>query len=80
MASLDFTKITDGTLEGVGYFDLAVKALRAHMQDAVDNNEITQSELGSIYTGVLPGLFKDSLAFEVQDVQIKLGKIPSTVK
>lgn len=80
MASLDFTKITDGTLEGTGYFDLAVKALRAHMTEAVNNNEITQAELGAIYTGVLPGLFKDALQFEVQDVQIKLGKIPSTVK
>lgn len=80
MASLDFSKITDGTLEGTGYFDLAVKALRAHIAAAIDANEITQEEAGKIYTGVLPGLFKDSLQFEVQDVQIKLGKIPSTLK
>lgn len=79
MASLDFSKITDGTLDGTGYFDLAVKALRAHIGAAVEDNEITQAEAGAIYTGVLPGLFKDSLQFEVQDVQIKLGKIPTMI-
>lgn len=80
MASLDFSRITDGTLNGNGYFDKAVATLRAHINDAVNNNEITQAEAGAIYTGVLPGLFKDSIMFEVTDVQVKLGKIPTVLK
>lgn len=80
MASLDFSKITDGTLTGTGYFDLATQALKAHITDMLDMNHITQAEAGQVYASVLPALFKDALQFEVQDVQIKLGKIPSIVK
>jgi len=80
MASLDFTKVTDGTLTGNGYFDVAIRTLRAHISDALSNNELTQEGAGVVYTGVLPGIFEQAVAFEVQDVQIKLGKIPSVLK
>jgi len=80
MASLDFNNVTDGTLNGTGYFDKAVHTLRLHIQDALANNELTQEGAGIVYTGVLPGIFEQAVAFEVQDVKIKLDKLPSVLK
>jgi len=78
--SLNFELITDGHADGDGYFDLAVSALKEHIDIALSDNQITQEQVGAIYTGVLPGLFKDAMSFVITDEQIRLGKIPSTLR
>jgi len=62
--------ITDLTLEGEGSFDKLMRAMRLHINDAVYNNEITQSEAGAIYTGVIPTIIQESVRFEMQKNQV----------
>jgi hypothetical protein len=77
---LDFNKVTDGSITGNGYFDKLMVSLRNHIQDAVTENEITQAEAGAIYTGVIPSMIEQAVNFAITDEQIRLGKVPSTLK
>ena len=81
MASLNWGAIVgDKTLENGGYIGDMLKVARAHISDAVDNGEMTQAQAGEVYTALLPSVLQQGIAFNVQDVQLKLSKIPSTLK
>jgi hypothetical protein len=76
MADISFDHVTESlispegeystnTLTGKGHFDVLMKALRAHISEAVDNNEITQEIAGQVYTGVIPSLVTEAVKFEL---------------
>ena len=58
--------ITEIDLEGEGSFDVLMRTLRLHIAEAVTDNEITQSEAGAIYTGVIPSIVQQSVEFELR--------------
>ena len=74
---LDINKVTDGDIDGEGYFDRFMKSINNHIQEAVNNNTITQEIAGNVYTGVIPSILSEGIRFEKEkalldlDVQIK---------
>ena len=62
---IKFENITTGELDGTGHFDKLMRTLRAHIKEAVENNEITQSEAGQVYVGVMPSLIEQAVQYEL---------------
>jgi len=64
--AITLTDITEIDLNGNGSFDKLMRAVRLHINDAVNNNEITQGDAGEIYTNVIPSIVQQAVQFEMQ--------------
>jgi len=64
--SVNFSNITDKTLNGNGWFDQFLTATRVQLSDARDKNEITQGMLGEILSSALPSMMAEAVKFELQ--------------
>jgi hypothetical protein len=58
--------ITELTLDGNGSFDKLMRAIRLHINDAIQNQEISQSEAGQIYVNVIPSIIQEAVRFEME--------------
>ncbi len=54
------------TIDTGGYVGDLMTVARAHIKEAVDNNEITQAQAGEIYTAMIPSAFQTGLAFSMK--------------
>ena len=68
MASdINWTKLVgEKSLTDGGYTGDLMLTARAHIADAVKNNEITQAQAGEIYTAMIPSAFQTALAFALK--------------
>jgi hypothetical protein len=64
---VQFTKVTDGTADGDGYFDKLMVSLGNHLDLAVNANRITQGEAGQVYSNVIPSMIQESTKFALQE-------------
>jgi len=51
------------TLEDGGYVGDFMAVARAHLNEAKDNGEITQGEVGEVYSAMIPSAFQQGLQF-----------------
>ena len=58
--------VTELTLDGNGSFDKLMRAVRLHINDAIQKQEISQSEAGQIYVNVIPSIIQEAVRFEMQ--------------
>jgi len=65
--NINWTNLTgDKSLAAGGYIgDLMVLA-RAHIADALKNNQITQEQAGAVYTEMIPSAFQSGIAFAMK--------------
>lgn len=54
------------TIETGGYIGDLMAVARAHINDAVTKNEITQEQAGEIYTAMVPSAFQTGLAYSMK--------------
>lgn len=71
--------VGDKTVASGGYAGDLLKVTLAHIQEARDNNQITESDLGGIYTAAITGALNTATTFELEVEKIKLSKIPSVM-
>ena len=80
MADADWdTIVSEKSINDGGFVGDLLTLARAHIDDAVTNNEITQEQAGMIYTEMIPSAFKEGINYFLQIKQIRLGIIPSTL-
>lgn len=58
--------VGDKNVDTGGYVGDLMTIARAHIQDALKKNEITQAEAGEIYTAMIPSAFQTGLAFAMK--------------
>lgn len=63
--------VTDG-----GYVGDLLKLARAHVDEAIKNNELTQSDAGQIYTAMIPAAFQNGIMFALEE-ELTEAKISS---
>lgn len=54
------------TIAAGGYIGDLMTVARAHVQDALTKNEITQAQAGEIYTAMIPSAFQTGLAYSMK--------------
>ena len=72
--------IGDKTLIAGGYVGDLLTVARAHIDDALNKNHITQAQAGEIYTAMIPSAFQNGIGFEVEQEKVALSKLPSTLR
>lgn len=85
--------VGNNTVENGGYVGDLMAIARAHIEDAVRSNEITQAEAGQVYTAMIPAAFSSGIQFEMQnelnssqlanskiDAALKLETVPANIK
>lgn len=64
MANVNWDNLVGSkTISAGGYIGDLMTVARAHIQDALLKNEITQEQAGEIYTAMIPSAFQTGLAF-----------------
>jgi len=63
---IEFKNVTDGSKDGKGVFDVAMRSLNNHIKSAMDNQLIKQSDAGAIYTQLIPTIFQTTVQFELE--------------
>jgi len=67
---IKFSNITDGSgVDGTGYFDIAMKSLGLHIDEALKKQRITQSGAGEVYAQAIPAIMEQALKFELSKEQ-----------
>ena len=69
---IEIDKITTGEIDGTGSFDKFMQTVNLHIEEAVNNNTITQEIAGQTYVGIIPGLFDRAINFEKENLLIDL--------
>lgn len=64
-------EFTESKVDGMGVFDLLMKANKSHLEDEFNKSRIRGSEYATVYLGMLESTMQHALAFFVQ--QRKLG-------
>lgn len=64
--AVDLTNITKVSLDGDGIFDVLMRTLRLHMVDSMEKSELTQSQVGAIYSSTLPSIIQEALQYDLQ--------------
>lgn len=59
--------IGTGTIDDGGYVGGLLKLARAHVAEAITNNELTQSEAGAVYTAMIPAAMQSGIEFAMQE-------------
>jgi len=59
------SNITETSLEGNGSFDLFMTTLSLHIAKAIKSQQITQSQAGEIYVGVIPSMISEAVKLEL---------------
>ena len=78
MAIIDWnTVVGDSTVDNGGYIGDLLKLARAHVDEAIRNNELTQEAAGQIYTAMIPAAFENGITFAMQDsmTEAQIAKI-----
>jgi len=55
------------TVSDGGYVGDLLKLARAHIDEAIRNNELTQGDAGQIYTAMIPAAFQNGIGFSMQE-------------
>ena len=58
--------VGEKTIESGGYCGDLMAVARAHIKDAIDNQQITQEQAGEIYTAMIPSAFQTALAYSMK--------------
>ena len=68
MAVINWSDIVgSSTIADGGYVGDLLTLARAHVNDALIKNEITQAEAGQVYTAMIPAAFQNGIGFAMQD-------------
>ena len=59
--------VGDKTIANGGYIGDLLTIARAHVQDAITSNELTQNEAGQIYTSMIPAAMQNGIGFAMQE-------------
>lgn len=70
---IDINLITDGKIDGDGYFDVFMRSVNNHIKEAVDSNTITQEIAGAVYTGIIPSILGEGIKFEKEKEMLALS-------
>ena len=57
--------VGDGTLENGGHIGDLLKVARAHVDDAVTKNRLTQQDAGQIYTAMVPAAMQSAINYVI---------------
>jgi len=55
------------TIDDGGYVGDLLKLARAHVDEAIVNNELTREAAGEIYTAMIPAAFQNGIGFAMQE-------------
>jgi len=85
MATINWTNIIGTkTIADGGYIGDLLTVARAHVEDSLNKGELTQEEVGKIYSQMIPAAFQQGINLEIKDIElameqekIRLSKIPS---
>ena len=55
------------TIDDGGYVGDLLTLARAHVQDALVKNELTQAEAGEVYTAMIPAAMQNGIGFAMQE-------------
>ncbi len=58
--------VGDKTVDAGGYAGDLMTVARAHIKDAIDNQQITQEQAGEIYTAMIPSAFQTALQYAMK--------------
>lgn len=59
--------VGEGTLASGGHIGDLLKVSRAHVDDAVGKNRLTQAQAGEIYTAMIPAAMQSALKFVLDE-------------
>lgn len=68
---IPINEFTESKVDGMGVFDLLMKANRAHLEEEFNKSRIRGPEYATVYLGMLESTMQNALAFFIQ--QRKLG-------
>ena len=71
--------VGEKTIDSGGYAGDLMTVARAHIKNAIDNQQITQEQAGEIYTAMIPSAFQTAYSFSIEQEKIRLSKVPSTL-
>ena len=78
--ALDWTKIVGtSTVEDGGYVGDLLQVARAHIDASVASNRLTQNQAGQVYATMVDSAIKTGVQYAIEEENIRLGKIPSTL-
>ena len=62
----DLVGVAKDTTDG-GYIGDLLKLARAHIEEAVLNNELTREQAGDVYTAMIPAAYQNGITFGMQE-------------
>jgi len=78
MAVVTVDELTKGEIEGTGVFDELMRSVKAHLQEELSNERITEVNYANVYLGAMTGVMKMSTDFlfikDKTDVEVKLAE------
>ena len=67
MIDIDFSSITDGDIDGSGYFDVLMRSVRAHILEEYNNNRVKDSDYASVYLGSIQVAMQQAQEFALRE-------------
>ena len=63
LSAPDITKLTSGTLDGTGAFDVLMRAAKEHLLEEYNDSRITGDEYSTVYLGMMTGVLQQAIQF-----------------
>ena len=67
MIDIEFSSITDGNIDGSGYFDVLMRSVKAHILEEYNNNRVKDSDYASVYLGSIQVAMQQAQEFALRE-------------